>query len=144
MSLRKPPTLTAARLAANRRNAQRSTGPRTARGKARSRLNGLRHGERSKIESKVMEAILEAPPGRIEEAVAAYISPLEARHPVLDRFLTQFWSEPDVTLFGRARPSGRFENDERSLNAVQNQHDFSRSHDLYDSDGLILMIPRSR
>src|SRR4051812_11149398 len=33
-----------ARLAANRRNAQLSTGPRTAEGKARSRANALKHG----------------------------------------------------------------------------------------------------
>ena len=31
-------------IAANRRNAQRSTGPRTAKGKARARLNALQHG----------------------------------------------------------------------------------------------------
>ena len=46
MSLRKSPTRTAASLAANRANAQKSTGPRTAGGKARARLNRLRHGRR--------------------------------------------------------------------------------------------------
>ena len=33
-----------ARLAANRRNAQKSTGPKTEEGKARSRANALKHG----------------------------------------------------------------------------------------------------
>jgi hypothetical protein len=47
MSLRQTPTLTAALLAANRRNAQKSTGPRTEEGKRRARLNGLKHGLRS-------------------------------------------------------------------------------------------------
>lgn len=39
--------MTEAALAANRANALKSTGPRTAAGKARSRLNGLKHGGRS-------------------------------------------------------------------------------------------------
>ena len=38
--------ISARRIAANRRNAQRSTGPRTAAGKARSALNARRHGFR--------------------------------------------------------------------------------------------------
>ena len=36
-------------VAANRRNAKRSTGPRTQSGKSRSRANALRHGLRSKV-----------------------------------------------------------------------------------------------
>jgi hypothetical protein len=44
MSLRKSPTLTPARIEANRRNAQKSTGPRTARGKAQVRFNALKTG----------------------------------------------------------------------------------------------------
>jgi hypothetical protein len=47
MSLRKSPTLTPASLAARRQNSNKSTGPRTARGKAWSPLNRLRHGARS-------------------------------------------------------------------------------------------------
>jgi hypothetical protein len=44
MALRKSPVRTVAMLAANRANAQKSTGPTTAQGKARVALNGLKHG----------------------------------------------------------------------------------------------------
>jgi hypothetical protein len=39
----------AAQIQANRRNAQRSTGPRTEAGKARVRLNPYKHGARAKV-----------------------------------------------------------------------------------------------
>ena len=44
MSLRKSPRLTPGFLAAARRNAQHSTGPRTAAGEQNSKLNALKHG----------------------------------------------------------------------------------------------------
>ncbi len=44
MSLRQRRKVTPRMLAANRANAQKSTGPRTASGKARVALNGLKHG----------------------------------------------------------------------------------------------------
>ncbi len=44
MSLVKSVTLTPAKLAANRANARRSTGPRTPQGQQRTRLNALKHG----------------------------------------------------------------------------------------------------
>jgi len=48
MCLRKSPTRTPAFLAANRANAARSTGPRTAQGKRSSAWNALRHGHCSR------------------------------------------------------------------------------------------------
>jgi hypothetical protein len=47
MSLRRSPRRTAAFLAANRANAQKSTGPRTSPGKQRSAANALRTGKRA-------------------------------------------------------------------------------------------------
>ena len=47
MPLRRSPRPTDRALEARRRNALKSTGPRTARGKARVRLNSLQHGRRS-------------------------------------------------------------------------------------------------
>ncbi len=64
MSLRKSPTLTPALLASNRQNAKQSTGPRTAQGKAWSRLNHMRHGAYSPEYINFVEALLDAPPGR--------------------------------------------------------------------------------
>ncbi|MGA3327578.1 MAG: hypothetical protein ABSF45_24210 [Terriglobia bacterium] len=49
MSLRKSPTRTPAFLEAIRRNAQKSTGPWTVRGKAQSCLNRLKTGARSRV-----------------------------------------------------------------------------------------------
>lgn len=43
-----PKTISPAKVAANRRNAQKATGPRTAEGKARSRWNAVQHGLLSK------------------------------------------------------------------------------------------------
>jgi hypothetical protein len=48
MSLVKSPILTPAKLAANRSNGRLSRGPRTPAGKRRVRLNGLKHGLRSR------------------------------------------------------------------------------------------------
>ena len=82
VSLRKSPTQTPARLAANRRNAQKSTGPRTARGKAQSRLNALHNRSNSPTFHKLIWTIVEAPPGKSEEATRALLTPEQARHPL--------------------------------------------------------------
>ncbi len=54
--LRKSPTRTEAFLTANRRNAQKSTGPRTPEGKARVSLNALKHGRCVKRLPEKLEA----------------------------------------------------------------------------------------
>jgi len=46
MSLRQSPQLTPELLAAKRRNARLSTGPRTPPGKQNAKLNALKHGQR--------------------------------------------------------------------------------------------------
>jgi hypothetical protein len=82
MSLLKPRPMTPARLAANRRNALKSTGPRTARGKARSRMNGLRGGWSSPSFRRLWYALLEAPPGvTVDEIARAILTPEQAAHP---------------------------------------------------------------
>ncbi len=81
MPLRKPPTMTLRRWAANQANAQRSTGPRTAQGKARSRLNALRTGSRSPAFLRFRDAMALAPPGETDAVAAAMLSPEQLNHP---------------------------------------------------------------
>jgi len=85
MSLRKSPILTPARLAANCRNALKSTGPRTAAGKAWSRLNGLRSGSRSPAYRELLVALMEAEPCGIEQAARTALTPEQAAHPLFAR-----------------------------------------------------------
>jgi hypothetical protein len=80
MSLRKSPTLTPARLASNRRNARKSTGPRTARGKAWSRPSSLREGWRSPEYIKFPVALTDAPPGRVGVAAQALLNSQPVNH----------------------------------------------------------------
>ena len=82
MSLRKPLTLTPARLEANRRSAQRSTGPRTLQGKAQSRMNGLRNGSRSRLYLDVLQALVSAPPCAADQMARAILTPELAAHPL--------------------------------------------------------------
>jgi hypothetical protein len=78
--LRKSPTLTPALLASNRQNAKKSTGPRTARGKAWSRLNRLRHGARSPEFINFLNALLDAPSGRVGVTAQALLQSRKVLH----------------------------------------------------------------
>jgi len=82
--------MTAALVAANRRNAQKSTGPRTAHGRAWSGLNGLRTGSRSLAYATLLRALLEAPPGAIDRVAAQMLTPEQASHPLLCSVVDQF------------------------------------------------------
>ena len=87
MSLLKPITMSPARLAANRRNAQKCTGPRTRRGKAQSRLNGLRSGRYSRHYHNLMNALLHAPPGAVDKMAQAVLTQQQAAHPLFAEFV---------------------------------------------------------
>ncbi len=74
--------MTPGRLEANRCNAQKSMGPRTVRWKVQSRLNSLRRGNYSRLYLDLLWALLNAPPGGIEAATHAYLTPELAAHPL--------------------------------------------------------------
>ena len=82
MSLRKSPTRTPALLAANRRNAQKSTGPRTARGKAWSCRNHLQTGGDSPEYKNFLYTLMNAPPGRVGLMAEALLRAQKVRHPL--------------------------------------------------------------
>jgi hypothetical protein len=90
MSLRKSPTLTPARLEANRRNAGKSTGPRTVRGKSQSSLNSLRTGNHSAVHRNFFELMLNAPPSKVHLVAEALRSPVQAAHPVFAETVKMF------------------------------------------------------
>ncbi|HEY6289958.1 MAG TPA: hypothetical protein VI455_00125 [Terriglobia bacterium] len=74
MSWRQVP-LTPARLAANRRNALKSTGPRTVAGRSRSSLNALREGGRSKTIDLLWSIIMYAPPCGVVKMARRMMTP---------------------------------------------------------------------
>jgi hypothetical protein len=83
MSLLKPRVMTPARVEPSRRNALKSAGARTARGKAQSSLNGLRHGFCSPTYNQFWLALFEAPPGfPVARIVQTLLTPEETCHPV--------------------------------------------------------------
>jgi len=61
MSIRLKRTVTPARLAANRRSALKSTGPRTEAGKRRSSLNALGRGSGSRAMDRFWKVLMTAP-----------------------------------------------------------------------------------
>jgi hypothetical protein len=82
VSLRKSPTLTPALLASNRRNAKKSTGPRTARGKAQSWLNHLQSGMYSPEYISFAEALFNAPACQVELTAQAIFASKPVVHPL--------------------------------------------------------------
>jgi len=129
MSLRKSPTLTSARLEANRRNAKKSTGPRTAQGKGQSRMNSLRTGGRSALHENFFLLLLDAPPCCVDRVAQALLTPEQAAHPLFAETVDMFRrAENEVVAMSMykppcaASPRKNFPPKirERSLNVIEN------------------------
>lgn len=112
--------MTPRRLAANRANAQHSTGPRSLEGKRRSRLNALRCGRRSRTYEWLVQALSLSGYGRVRETAAAILNPEELQHPFYAREIEKwqrFWEfcarqSPQFKMFiremrRRGKKSGR-------------------------------------
>ena len=99
MSLRKNP-MTPARLEANRRNSQKSTGPRTARGKSQSCMNRLRSGGRSRLYMDLLKALMDAPPCRVLETARSILTPAQMTHPLFAE-LVRIFCEADAGVAQR-------------------------------------------
>ncbi|HUI43605.1 MAG TPA: hypothetical protein VL523_16710 [Terriglobia bacterium] len=114
--------MTRALVEANRRNARKSTGPRTAAGKERSRLNGLRHGDRSPEYNRFADALLAAPPYAVLRHPELFLTRAESDRRIFVDFFELCWEAELGTLIdGRADRQGsaeRFANDDRSRNVV--------------------------
>ena len=99
MSLRKSPTRTPAFLEAIRRNAQKSTGPWTPRGKAQSCLNRLKTGERSRVYRQLWDGLLHAPPCAVEPTAHTLLTREQAAHPVFAELVDlSSWAESMVAM----------------------------------------------
>ncbi len=142
MSLRKSPTMTPARIETHRRNARKSTGPRTERGKAQSRMNRLKLGTRSAFRRRLLLALLHAPPCSVEATARALLTPEQLRHPLFagdmevaheaERATTQ-----DCAHILRQTKKGLLLSDERSLNVVEKPDpQIGMSVDVADSKGV--------
>ena len=117
-----PKHTSARKAAANRRNAQKSTGPRTARGKSYSRLNSLKHG------ILASQAVLSAVEGRENRAAFAQtVDGLAADFEPVGTF-EQMLVQKIATCFWRFRRLLRFENraalqsyDDRTYDAMNHR-----------------------
>ncbi len=70
---------TAAQIEANRRNAQRSTGPKTDEGKARARCNALRHGMAALT---IVPALPQESPKRLEELTQEWVTDVQPQNAI--------------------------------------------------------------
>jgi len=94
MSLRKSPTLTPARIEANRRNAKKSTGPCTSGGEAHSSLNSLRTGTCWALHQNFFEPMLDAPLCKVHLVAQALLTPAQAAHPLFADTVEMFrWAD---------------------------------------------------
>ena len=147
MCLRKPPSRTSTFLAANRRNAQKCTGPRTVRGKARSSLNALKHGKYARH----LSAKLLASGDRGSAALYARIcEEIKLTFRVADPRMEDQVERLANAVFGTARRAGvlgtKPESPLLSANLGPRSWSYSRFaiHDPWSRTGLVYWVQRKK
>src|SRR5256885_16033959 len=77
-----PPMATDAQIRANRKNASKSTGPKTEQGKAKARCNALKHGERARVVG-AMPVLPHEDPRELERRIDRKSTRLNSSHLVI-------------------------------------------------------------
>ena len=94
-------------IAANRRNAQKSTGPRTAKGKAKTRLNPLKHG----LTAETIVLPFESPDDyrELQQSVLDDLQPQGITQQILvERFVQRHWVAQRLARTERAWLQGHY------------------------------------
>ena len=122
---------TAAQIEANRRNAQKSTGPKTERGKARVRRNAFRHGMTALT---IMPVLPQEDPKELEDRTQQAITAMKARNPLeldLVRRAVRLAGEIDrAERVGTAHLAHRVRMATRSGTDTVSAEGLSKVHDL--------------
>lgn len=153
MSLLKPCVLTPARLQPNRLNAQKSTGPRTALGKASSRLNSMRNGCCSPKYNQRWYALFECRPDySVEYIVHQLLTPPEILNPVFSNLIELHCElereDPEYSRLLKRRKARKARRDiKRSQEAIENnslgESQKAESWELIENRRLNLNTPSS-
>jgi hypothetical protein len=122
----KPRPLSPSKLDAGRPNAQESTRRRTAPGKAHCRKNGLRNGDRSRIDQYLMPGPMDAPPDAVGRVARATLAPGETAHPWFAEFV-RVLRRPGMGVISALR---RFQGEEGFKKIV---FLYERSRHLYEN-----------
>jgi hypothetical protein len=139
-------------IAANRRNALKSTGPRTDRGKAFTRLNALRHGLRAKAATVSAESLHE-----LSQIRGQFLSSFQPQDPEQVRLVEQMacarwqllnWQRAETQFLSEPSPADPLSQartmDEFSQRQARYQRAFAKALDQYRRSTRAYQKPESR